>query len=219
MIFLNFKTYEKGSGANSLHLVSLCERVVENTGVKVIPVVQPGDVNEIVQNSSLEIWVQKIDPIEYGAHTGSILPESVVEDGAMGTFLNHSENKSDDFELLAKAHDRARDVGLKTLVFAKNTEELKNILSLNPNFVSYEPPEYIGSSSVSVAKGKPEVVEEAVLISQHAGIPLIVGAGIHSFEDVKKCLELGATGIAVASDVMVSEDPEKQLTELAQGFK
>jgi triosephosphate isomerase len=67
--------------------------------------------------------------LEFGAHTGFTLPEAVFEDGAMGTFLNHSEHKFESFEKLKEAHDRARKVGLKTLVFAADLSELKKILS------------------------------------------------------------------------------------------
>lgn len=219
MIFLNFKTYQAGTGEMAKSLVAMCEIVSSTTGVKIVPVVQPLDVKELVSSSTLEIWVQKIDPVEFGAHTGAILPEAVVEDGAMGTFLNHSENRFSDFETLAKAHDRAKEVNLKTLIFSKNVEELRQVSSLSPDFISYEPPELIGSSTTSVATARPEVIAEAVRVAGHAGIPLIVGAGVHSQDDVRKSLELGATGIAVASDVMKADDPQKELMDLAEGFK
>lgn len=218
MIFLNYKTYEKGTGELALEISRIAEEVSKQSGVKIIPVVQASDIAEIVQSVSLEIWAQKVDSVEFGAHTGSVVPEAVFEDGAMGTFLNHSENKSD-FETLAKAHDRAVEIGLKTLVFAADTEELKKICSLNPNFVSYEPPSLIGSSDVSVTSAEPEIVKQAVEISRNAGIPLVVGAGVHSMEDVKKSLELGAIGVAVASDVMKAEDPKKELLDLTSGFQ
>jgi triosephosphate isomerase len=219
MIFLNFKTYQRGTGEEAKSIVAICEIVSSATGVKIIPVVQPLDLKEFTAGSTVEIWSQKIDAVEFGAHTGSILPEAVVEDGAMGTFLNHSENRFADFETLAKAHDRAREVNLKTLIFAKDIEELRQVSSLTPDFISYEPPELIGSKDKSVASAQPEIITEAVRVAGHAGIPLIVGAGVHSSDDVRKSLELGATGIAVASDVMMAADPQKELTDLAEGFR
>src|SRR3989344_641233 len=125
MIFLNFKTYEAGTGESAKSLIAICEIVSSATGVKIIPVVQATDLKEITSTSTLEIWAQKVDPVEFGANTGSILPEAVVEDGAMGTFLNHSENRLADFETLAKAHDRAKEVNLKTLIFAVDVDELR----------------------------------------------------------------------------------------------
>lgn len=218
MIFLNFKTYESGTGDTALAMSAIVEEVSHLSGIKIIPVVQVADIREVVSNVSIEVWTQKIDPVTYGAHTGSILPESVLEDGARGTFLNHSENRFGDFETLTKAHDRAREVGLKTLIFAKDIDELKKVATLKPDYISYEPPALIGSKDKSVATAEPEIITQAVKISKEAGIPLIVGAGVHSEEDVRICIELGALGIAVASDVMNATDPKKELVELCLGF-
>jgi triosephosphate isomerase len=167
----------------------------------------------------LEIWVQSIDPIDYGAHTGGVLPEAVLEDGAIGTFLNHSEHKFSQFGELEKANKRAQEVGLKTLVFAGNLDELKKVVKLKPTFVSYEPPELVGSKTTSVAQAKPEVISQSVEIAKKADLPLIVGAGIKSAEDVRKSIELGAVGVAVASDIVAAKDPEKEVLELVEGFK
>lgn len=218
MIFLNFKTYESGTGEKALSMSKIVEEVSRSTGVKIIPAVQALDIKEITSTVSIEVWSQKIDAVTFGAHTGSILPESVFEDGATGTLLNHSESRALSFETLAKAHDRAKEVGLKTLIFAKDIEELEKISSLHPDFISYEPPELIGSKDTSVATAKPEIISSAAIMSKNAGIPLIVGAGVHSSQDVKKCLELGAIGVAVASDIMNATDPRSELLNLVEGF-
>lgn len=218
MIFLNFKTYKKGTGEEAVDMAKMIEEVSGASGVKIISVVQALDLREIVLEVSNEVWVQKIDPVEFGANTGAILAEAVVDDGAIGTFLNHSESRLPDFENLSFAHDRAKEVGLKTLIFAKDIEELEKIISLNPDYISYEPPELIGNRDLSVATAKPDIIAKAVEISKKSGIPLIVGAGVHSSGDVKRCLDLGATGVAVASDVMNSLDPKKELLDLTEGF-
>lgn len=219
MIFVNFKTYQKGTGERAISLVKVLEGVSTEAGVKVIPVVQAVDVREIVSVSTLSVWVQNIDPVEFGAHTGSVLAEAVKEDGAEGTFLNHSEHKFDDPGSLAKTVERARGVGLKTLVFAGDIAELKKVVKLKPTFVSYEPPELVGSKTTSVAKAKPEIISEAVEITRKHDLPLIVGAGIKSREDVRKSLELGAVGVAVASAIVDSQDPRRELMDLVEGFE
>lgn len=219
MIFVNFKTYERGTGVNAINLVRVLESVSRDSGVKIIPVVQTADVREVVSVSKLPVWSQNIDPVEFGAHTGSTLAEAVSEDGAEGTFLNHSEHKFKSFEELKRAHVRAIEVGLKTLVFAGDIQELKEVVGLKPTFVSYEPPELVGSKTTSVAKAKPEIISEAVEISKKHDLPLIVGAGIKSREDVKKSLELGAVGVAVASAIVDSDDPRGELIDLVEGFK
>lgn len=218
MIFVNFKTYEQSTGERALDLVKILEKCSEESQIKIVPVLQASDLKEASLSTKLEVWAQHIDPVEFGAHTGSILPEAVKEDGAMGVFLNHSEHKFADFESLSKAVARAREVGLKVLVFAGDLEELKKILTLEPDFASYEPPALVGSTTTSVAEAEPEIVAEAVEIAKEARIPLVVGAGIKSEKDVRVSMELGAVGIAVASDIVKSDDPKTRTQELLKGF-
>ncbi len=135
MIFVNFKTYSQGTGEEALHLVKILEEVAGEKQIKIIPVVQASDVREISTNTTLEVWVQSINSVEFGAHTGAILPEAVFEDGAIGTFLNHSENKVTNFHDLEASVKRAKDVGLKSLVFAADVSELKKIAKLKPTFL------------------------------------------------------------------------------------
>jgi len=219
MIFVNFKTYEGGTGSSAVELAQILENVADEAHIKVIPVVQAADIKEVVSVVKLEVWAQKVDPINYGAHTGGILPEAVMEDGAMGSFLNHSENRFPDYDTLKDAVKRCSEVGLKSLIFAKDMVELKKVIEFRPTFVSYEPPDLVGSKKTSVAKEKPEIILEAVEIAKKDGIPLIVGAGIKSSTDVAKSLELGAVGVAVASDIVASDDPKKELLELVSGFE
>lgn len=219
MIFVNFKTYEEGTGASAIELTGILEEVSVSSSVKIIPTVQASDVKEVVSTSKLEIWAQHTDAVEYGAHTGFILPEAVFEDGAIGTFLNHSEHKFENFDVLKKAYIRAKSVGLKTLIFAANIDELKLIINLRPTYVSYEPPELVGSKTTSVASAMPEVISQAAKITKENNLTLIVGAGIKSQEDVRRSLELGAVGVAVASDIVKAEDPKKEVLDLVEGFK
>jgi triosephosphate isomerase len=218
MIFVNFKTYERGTGAAAVTLARVLMAVSESTGVKVIPVVQTPDMKEVTSAVSLPVWAQHVDSIEFGAHTGSILPSAVAEDGAQGTFLNHSEIPFKKFADLKKAHLNAIETGLKTLIFAGDLGELKNIVKLAPTYVSYEPPELVGSKTTSVAQAKPEIISEAVKIANKYEIPLIVGAGIKSAEDVRVSLRLGASGFAVASSVVDSEDSKGEILKLIEGY-
>jgi triosephosphate isomerase len=219
MIFVNYKTYEEGSGDKALELTKTLEEVAKDSQIRIIPVVQTIDLKEIATTSSLEIWVQKVDPEDFGAHTGSILPKEVLEAGAKGTFLNHSENKIYAYEALRTTVQLCREIGLKTLVFAGDLEELKRNLDTNPDFISYEPPELVGSTTTSVASAKPEIIGKAAEIAKNAGIPLIIGAGIKNQEDIRKGLELGAAGFAVASSIIKAPDPKKELLDLVEGYK
>lgn len=218
MIFVNYKAYEEGTGEKALALTAVLEKVAHETQVKVIPVVQIIDAEKTVASTALEVWIQHIDPITYGPHTGWTLPEEAAKIGVSGVFLNHSEHKFDSFDNLYSAVEKAMSANLKTLVFASDLDELKKIVDLAPTYVSYEPPELIGSRTTSVAEAQPEIISQAVEVARSAGIPLVVGAGIHSMADVKKSLELGSVGVAVATDIVRAEDPKKELLDLTQGF-
>lgn len=218
MIFVNFKTYKQSTGKNAILLANQIKRVSDLTKVTIIPVVQASDIREVKDSMGIEVWAQKIDPVSFGAHTGAILPEAVKEDGAVGVFLNHSEARFESNSDLEKAILRAKEVGLKTLVFAKDESEVKKFAVFHPDFIAYEPPELIGSRETSVATAKPEIISKVAVLLKDFRVPLIVGAGISDVVDVKKSLELGAVGVAVASSVVLADNPFEKLKELAGGF-
>lgn len=218
MIFINYKAYAQGSGQDGVKLTKVLEEVWHETQVKIIPVVQILDAELIVSSTRLQVWIQHIDPVSYGPYTGWTLPEEAVRIGIKGVFLNHSEHKFESWEDLTKAVLRCREVDLKTLVFASDLEELKKIILLKPTFIAYEPTEIVGSTETSVARAKPEVIEEAAKLAEEAQIPLIVGAGVSSKDDVATSLKLGAQGVAVATDVVKAENPKAELRDLAEGF-
>lgn len=219
MIFVNYKTYEESSGEKALSLTQQIESASTESQIKIIPVVQALDAEKILSSTKLEVWIQHIDPVDFGAHTGWTLPEEAAGLGISGVFLNHSEHKFTNFEDLKKVNEMALATNLKTLIFAGNIDELKNVVSLSPTFVAYEPPELVGSTTNSVARAQPEIISQAVEIARERGLPLVVGAGVSTVEDVRKCVELGAVGVAIATAVVKAPDPKAKLLELVEGFK
>ncbi len=214
MIFVNFKTYQQGTGEEAVKLAKVCQLVNEKTSVIVISVVQVADVFRLT-SQGFEVWAQHVDDIDFGPNTGQILPQAVAAAGAKGTLLNHSENKLP-VEVIKETIKRCQTLEIKTLVCSDNLEEAKQIIEARPNFIAYEPPEFIGSQVASVSSVKPEVIRDFVRAIKE--VPVLVGAGIHSQKDVKAALKLGAKGILVATDVVLAKNPEKELLDLAGGF-
>lgn len=217
MIFINFKTYEETTGARGQALLNIIGEVSAETNIPLIPVVQVLDLARFRGNTLLPLWVQHMDPIGFGAHTGFVLPEEIVNLDGKGVFLNHSEHPLAQ-KVLVSSVKRAKEVGLKTLVFAKDIEAVKKNLVLKPDFLSYEPPAFVGSTTMSVSQATPEVIAEAAQLCADAAIPLIVGAGVHSTEDVSVAIKQGAAGVAVATDIVKSADPKESLLKLLAGF-
>ena len=216
MIFVNFKTYESGTGEKGVEMAKAVEKVSRETGIEMGVIVQVTDVLRIAREVLVPVWVQHVDGIEYGANTGWILPEAVRANGAMGAMLNHSEHKLV-IEDIEKAVMRCRQVGFKVLVCGADEQEIEPILGFEPHYVAYEPPELVGNREKSVATAKPETVQKVVELAGQT--PVLIGAGIHSAEDIRVGLELGASGFLIARDVMEAEDPEKELKELVSGYK
>jgi triosephosphate isomerase len=223
MIFVNFKTYKEGTGEKAVELAGICEKVEKSSKVKIIPVVQAVDLYRIKhQFPKLEIWAQHLDSFPQGQYTGWINLEAIKEAGASGTILNHSEHKIPPGKVrqVIKKLKNSKTQKLKdfkVLVCCKSLGQAERLVKFKPDFLAYEPPELIGSREKSVASEKPEAIGN--LVKMMPETPVIVGAGIHSQEDVSISLKVGAKGILVATDVVLAKDPRKELEDLAKGFK
>ncbi|MCR4264147.1 MAG: triose-phosphate isomerase [Candidatus Roizmanbacteria bacterium] len=218
MIFVNFKSYKEATGENAIKLAVICETVAEQTKVQIIPVVQIVDLWRVKQHVSIPVWLEHVDEKEPGAQTGYTTVEAAMQAEAAGTILNHSEHPID-HEKLKMIVERAKrlDPTFQIMLLAPDTNVLMQNKALNPDFLCYEPPELIGSKTESVATKKADVIADGV---QMAGdIPLIVGAGIKSKEDVVASLRRDAKGVLVASGVVLSEKPDEKLLELASAYK
>jgi len=215
MIFVNFKTYQEGTGEKAAKLAKICQTVAQKTSLEIIPLVQTADLFRL-SCQALTVWAQAVDDIGFGANTGRVLPEAILAAGAEGVLLNHSENKIPT-QIMGTLLPRCRKLGLKSLVCAESIEEAREIEKFKPDYLAYEPSEFIGSQTASVSSAKPEVIKE--FIKQIKSLPVLVGAGIHSQKDVKIALELGAKGILVSSSIVLARAPQKKLIDLAEGFK
>jgi triosephosphate isomerase len=205
IIIVNFKTYKQGKAAISL------AKEIEKISKDIIIGVQDSDIYEIKRATKLAVFSQHVDYFKPGRHTGFIIPEAVKKDGAKGTFLNHSEHKIP-FSVLKKTIARCKQVGLKTAVFARNLNEAKKIEKLKPNYLIIEPPELV-AGKISVSEAKPELIKN---ISKNIKIKFLVGAGIHSKEDLRIAMKLGASGIVLSSAITKARNPGKKLRELIQ---
>ncbi len=207
----NFKNYEQSVGQNAVDLALIHQRVAEETGKSIAVAVSPLDIYRVSQAVSIPVLSQSMDPIDFGKNTGSILPQGIKRSGGIGSLINHSEDRVER-QILAETAGFAQKSGLIRIVCAESPEEVEQLADLDPDFIAFEPPELIGSTSASVATAHPESIKKAVQLAR--GIPLLVGAGVNSIEDVKISLELGARGFLVATAIVKAKDPLAKLREL-----
>ncbi len=219
IIIINFKTYKEATGDNALKLAKACENAAAKEGVSIAAAVQACDICRVAEGVSIPVLAQHVDSISFGRNTGFILPECVKDAGAKGTLLNHSEHKLE-HGVLESSVKVAKECGLAVVACATDSEDAKRISAMGPDFIAVEPPELIGGE-VSVSDARPEIISDSVRAVKeiNPNIRVLCGAGIKNREDVKKAVELGAEGVLVASGVVVCEDHEKAVVELARGLK
>jgi len=219
VIVVNFKTYCEATGERAVKLAKICEEVSKKEKVKIIVAVQNLDLFHVSSKVSIPVFAEHIDPVNCGANTGKDLPEAIVENGAMGVLINHSEDKA---ELADIENDikRAKSVGLQTIVCAPTAKSSEAIASFNPDFIAVEPPELIGGD-ISVSKAQPELITNTVKLVRKVNkkVPVLCGAGIKDHDDVKIAIKLGCSGILVASGVTKAKDPKAALLDLIKGMK
>ena len=215
VIIVNFKIYEQAVGDSALRLAKIHEQVAKETGASIGIAVSAIDLAAVSDAVSIPVFAQHLDPIGYGSGTGKIPPSLVKEVGAYGTLLNHAEYQIEDI-VLQKSIDMAKMNDLFTVVCANTPEKGAEIMKYLPDLIAVEPPELIGGD-VSVSKADPSIIEKAVkLIGKNR---VLVGAGIKNGEDVKIALELGASGVLLASGVTKAADPYSVLMDLVSGLK
>jgi triosephosphate isomerase len=214
MIITNFKTYQSATAENAVALAKIHQEVAEELDADIRVAVQAMDLFRVAQAVHIPVIAQHIDPIGFGSHTGSVLPEAVKSAGAQGTILNHSEKRLER-EVLQRSIERARELGLTTVVCAETPEEGASFLEFDPDYIAVEPPELIGGD-ISVSTAKPEIIENAARLI--GSDKLLVGAGVKNGKDVRLAIKLGAKGVLLASGITKAGDPKAVLMDLASGL-
>ncbi|MFB6309898.1 MAG: triose-phosphate isomerase [Salinirussus sp.] len=169
---------------------------------------------ESVSHTGAETWAQHISPVDHGSHTGSTHARAVVDAGAVGTLINHSERRLPLADIDA-AIGVAGDAGLRTVVCANNPNQIAAVASLGPDAVAVEPPALIGTGT-PVSQADPDIVSDAVdaAAAVDPAIDVYCGAGISTADDVAAAADLGADGVLLASGVAKADDPASALRAL-----
>ena len=214
IVILNFKTYLESTGKNALKLAIASQLVAEETGVNMVVAPQSLDIYSLSNEVKIPVFAQHVDAVNAGGHTGSTLIECVNEAGAVGSLINHSEQrmKLADIDVVVK---KTIEKNMVSVLCTNNIETSAAAATLKPDFVAIEPPELIGSG-IPVSKAEPEIVEGTVDIIHEINpkIGVLCGAGISTGDDMKAALDLGAEGVLLASGIILADDPKEALLNL-----
>tara|TARA_B110000444_G_scaffold119908_1_gene112687 strand:+ start:190 stop:852 length:663 start_codon:yes stop_codon:yes gene_type:complete len=212
LVVVNFKTYETAHGIAAEKLALIMESI--ETDARMIAVVSAFDLSAVVSVApNLEVWTQHLDPISFGSNTGWLHPETAIQRGAKGTLINHAEHKVS-IEHIAMLLDTVPE-WFTVCACAADIDEARALSALIPDYVAVEPPELIGGD-ISVTTADPEIVSSTARaireISEEVGI--LCGAGVKNGNDVLKAIELGTSGVLLASGVTKVEDAKQALKDL-----
>ena len=215
LVLVNFKCYLEATGNRAVQLAKYAEQASEKFNVTVAVAPQAADLRLVSQQTNVPVFAQHIDPIRPGSHTGHVLAESVLEAGAVGILINHSERRLE-ASIIEDTIIRARELVLATVVCANSSAISAAVASLSPDMIAVEPPELIGSG-VAISKAKPDVITDTIsrIRRINSEVKILCGAGITSGEDVREALRLGTQGILVASGIVKAKDQLAAIEDLA----
>ena len=212
LIVINCKTYSSASGIAAEALAVQMQSI--DTSARLVMAASALDIGPVASVApDLEVWAQHLDPVGHGSNTGRILPSTAIERGATGTLANHAERKvplGQIDELLA-----ILPLGFELCACAADPKEAEALAHLAPPMIAVEPPELIGGD-ISVTTADPSIVSDSVEIVKKidSGIEVLCGAGVKNGADVAAALELGASGVLLASGVTKATDPKAVLNDL-----
>ncbi|MBR9679080.1 MAG: triose-phosphate isomerase [Nanoarchaeota archaeon] len=200
-VIVNFKTY-------SIDPVLFARAISVTENVYACP--QLPDLKEV--GHICQTLAQHVDASKQGKFTGAVLPEKILEAGAFGSLINHSEKRVP-WIVVKESVKRLKKLGLASVVCVKNVKELNLVKKFNPTAIAVEPPELIGGK-ISVSVAKPSLIRNACKNFRN----VLVGAGINNQKDVEVAMRLGAKGILVSSAVIKSSSPERWMENVIEVF-
>src|SRR5438034_4156596 len=106
----------------------------------------PSDLAQMAKLGHIPVVAAYVNAVEPGQTTGWTPPEALLEAGAAGTLINHSERKVA-WEEMATSVPRCRKLGLEVIACADDIAEAETLAKLSPEYIAIEPPELIGGTS------------------------------------------------------------------------
>jgi len=218
LFLLNLKTYPGYVGPAAERTGRLLEELGKAMGVAVAIAPATPDLGRVASAVAIPVLAQHVDSLDSGAHTGFVPPDAARAAGGWGSLVNHSEHPLSASSVKETVR-RLRALGMIAVVCARDVATARTLGRTLPPYLAVEPPELIGGDQ-AVSTARPEVVSGSVE-AVHSVSPatlVLCGAGVHDRRDVAKAIELGSSGVLVASAVTRAADPRAAIEELLSGF-
>ena len=201
-------------GEEVLQLARAVDAAAEKNGIDIFFTCPYIDIRRVCENTKhIHVLAPHMDSLRPGRGIAEILPEAVADAGAEGVMLNHAEKRLNYTEL-ENIMQRAKELGLLTVVCADSMEEIRAVALLGPDVIVAEPEELIGKCT----GGDISYVGEAVRTVKEIdpGILVLVGAGIRNGKDVYDVILAGSDASGSSSAVVLAEDRAAMVEEMAE---
>jgi len=173
---------------------------------------------ELSHDSLVEVWTQHLDIDGWGSSTGSVSAAHARSLGATGTLLNHAEQPMSVAGVKDILEGEYRPATI--CICAPEPQAAAEYARLGPDYLAVEPPELIGGD-VSVTTADPGIISSTVASVKEAApsVMVLCGAGVKTGEDLRVALELGASGVLLASGITKADRPGVALENLLKGLE
>ena len=199
-------------GDQILDLARIADEAAAKYDVRVIYTTPYADIRRVAENvKHLKVFAPHVDDIPVGRGLACVLGESLKAAGAVGVMLNHAERPLP-ASTLVRTLNRARELGLMSIVCADSMADASKIATLAPDIIVAEPSELIGTG-VSVG---PEYVEAAMqsVKAVNPNILVLTAAGISNGTDVYNTIIAGADATGSSSGVAKAADRPAMVDEM-----
>ena len=204
-------------GDDVLDLAIAADKASKKYAVDVIFTTPFMEIRRVAEETkNLFVFAPHMDPLPIGRGLADILPEAVVAAGAVGVMLNHCE-KPLTLSVLNKTIERAKSLGLLTIVCADSIQEAAAIAHFSPDIIVAEPTELIGTGQTSSA----DYVEKSTnaIKSVNPNILVLQSAGIKSGSDVYDIIFSGADATGTSSGVANAPDRAAMADEMIRAVR
>ena len=213
-LVVNPKSYLYGQ--KSLELAKAADETAEAVGIPVLFTCPFADIRLIRENTKhVIVCAQSMDPLKPGRGMGHVLPESLKEAGADAVFLNHAENPKTVADL-SKCVDRAKELGMITVVCADSTKEAAAVACLDPDIVLAEPTDLIGTGKTADDSYVTETVD--ALHKVNPNVLVMIASGVVTADDCYNVVRLGADGTGATSGILKAPSPAVRVQEMAEAI-
>lgn len=199
-------------GDQILDLARIADEAAAKYDVRVIYTTPYADIRRVAENVKyLKVFAPHMDDIPVGRGLACVLGESLKAAGAVGVMLNHAERPLP-ASTLARTLNRARELGLMSIVCADSMTETRAVAQMHPDLMITEPTELIGTGQAADLSYVKTSVDAIQSIDPNIGI--LVGGGISNGTDVYNTIMAGADATGSSSGIVKAADPGAMVHEM-----